>query len=285
MKKLADVSILFLVCIFFFGFLTACKEKEKSPSELAVGNWIQSKNRAYILWITNPKGAWNSSVKIPDVTGKIVKSRGSAKGTWHIEEGQMIVTVMESDVEKVWEKNATSFFDIVELTEAQMQLKEDSGRISVWKKTITNKAAVSEDFSSNISMGPVAVNLNKNRSHDKDRYLCLNMNLILKEIMPEQEIPLIHPKAREAVIIFLSSLVFDDVKDFKSIKKQNKKLSAVLNPYMDGSIKEIEIEHVVVTTDPDQVEEFMIEHTVVEETLPEEGKDGEETKESKKKSA
>ncbi len=281
MKKSADLFILFLIGIFFFGFITGCEEKEKTQSDLAVGNWVQSKGGTYILWVATPLGEWSSSVKIPDVTGKIVKSRGSAKGIWHIEDGQMIITVMESDVEDVWEKNVTSFFDIIELTEIQMKLKEESGHVVVWNTTSTQKQAVSENLNNAIPMGPVAVNLNKNRSHDKDRYLCLNMNLVLQEMMPEQDIPSIHPKAREAVIIFLSSLVFDDVKDFKKIKIQNKKLVAVLNPYMDGSIKEIKIEHVIVTTDPDQVEEFIIEHSIVEEISAQEVEEGKETEKSK----
>ena len=284
MKKSADLSILFLIGIFFFGFITGCEEREKTQDELAVGNWVQAKNGTYILWVTTPLGEWNSSVKIPDITGKIVKSRGSAKGIWHIEDGQMVITVMESDVEDVWEKNVTSFFDIIELTESQMKLKEESGHVVVWNTTNTQKKVVSEGLNDSIPMGPVAVNLNKNRSHDKDRYLCLNMNLVLQEMMPDQDIPSIHPKAREAVIIFLSSLVFDDVKDFKKINIQNKKLVAVLNPYMDGSIKEIKIEHVIVTTDPDQVEEFMIEHSIVEETPAQEAEEGNETEKSEKNS-
>ena len=145
--------------------------------------------------------------------------------------------------------------------------------VAACKETNTKTTAVSENLNNTISMGPIAVNLNKHRLHDKDRYLCLNMTLILQEMMLEHEVPAIHPKAREAAMIFLSSLVFDDVKVFTSIKKQNKKLVAVLNPYMEGSIKEIKIEHAIVTTDIDKVEEFMIEHTIVE-ALP--GEKGEE---------
>ncbi|MCP4671764.1 MAG: flagellar basal body-associated FliL family protein [Desulfobacula sp.] len=266
MKRVAYCFRLFFIAAFLVSFAAACKEKEISIDELAVGNWVQSKNSAYILWVTNPKGEWQSSVKIPDVTGKIVKSRGEAKGTWHIQEGQMIITVMESTVEKVWEKNATSFFDIIELTKTTMQLKEETGSIAVWNKTNTQKTKASESLNTMIAMEPIAVNLNKNRSHDKNRYLCLDMSLVLQEMMPEQNIPAVHPRAREAIIMFLSSLVFDDVKDFKSIKKQNKKIVAVLNPYMDGSIKNIKIENIIVSTDIDQVEEFLIEHSIADET-------------------
>ncbi len=276
MKKLAVNLCLFLIVFSFLIVLSGCGKEEKSQNEFAVGNWTQFRNRAYILLITNPKGEWNSSVRIADVTSKIVSSKGTAKGTWHIEKGQMIFTVTESDIEEIWEKNATTFFDIVELTESLMRLRNESGREIVWKQTNKQKAAVVDESTAQmIGMGPISVNLNKNRSNDKDRYLCLNLNLILKELMPEQEIPLLHPKALDAANIFLSSLVFNDVKDFDSIKMQGKKLVDVLNPYLDGFIKEVEIEHVIVAADIDQVEEFIIEHTISVEPVPEEGEEGE----------
>jgi len=281
MKKVTIYLVLFLIGISFLISISGCGEKGKSQSELAVGNWTQLRNRAYILLITNPKGEWNSSVRIADVTSKIVSAKGTAKGTWSIDSNQMIFTVTESDIESIWETTATLFFDIVTLDDKVMQLKDEAGRIIVWKKTNTKEKAVSQiDTAPIIPMGPVAVNLNKNRSNDKDRYLCLDINLVLKELMPDQKIPLIHPKAREAAMIFLSSLVFNDVKDFEDIKNQSKKLVDVLNPYMEGFIKEIAIEHVIVATQMDKVEEFIIEHTLVPEPPP----PGEEEKDGKEKS-
>jgi flagellar basal body-associated protein FliL len=279
MKKLIANLCLFLIIFSFFIVLSGCGKEEKSQNEFAVGNWTQFRNRAYILLITNPKGEWKSSVRIADVTSKIVSSKGNAKGTWHIEKGQMIFTVTESDIEEVWEKNATTFLDIVEITDSMMRLRNEGGREIVWKQTNTQKAAAADEPTAQmIDMGPIAVNLNKNRSNDKDRYLCLNLNLILNELMPDQEIPPIHPKALEAANIFLSSLVFNDVKDFDSIKMQGRKLVDVLNPYLDGFIKEVEIEHVIVAADIDQVEEFIIEHTISEELVLEEGEAAPEEK-------
>ncbi len=276
MKKLTVNLCLVLIGFSFFILLGGCGKEEKNQNEFAVGNWTQFRNRAYILLITNPKGEWNSSVRIADVTSKIVSSKGTAKGTWHIEKGQMIFTVTESDIEEVWEKNATTFLDIVELTESIMRLRNEAGREIVWKQTNKQKAATADEpIAQMLAMGPMAVNLNKNRSNDKDRYLCLNLNLILKELMPEQEIPPMHPKALEAANIFLSSLVFNDVKDFDAIKVQGKKLVDVLNPYLNGFVKEVEIEHVIVAADIDQVEEFIIEHTISDEPVPEEGEEGE----------
>lgn len=277
MKRFVFYVVVFLICVSFFISITGCGEEKKVQNELAVGNWVHVRNRTYILLILNPKGEWQSSIRIADMSSKIVESKGNAKGMWYIEKDRMIFTVTESDIEDVWEKNATTFFDIVELTETLIQLKDESGRIWVWTPTNSNKSSASEDdLASVVHMRPVAVNLNKNRSNDKDRYLCLNLNLVLKELMPGQKMPPIHPKAREAAIIFLSSLVFNDVKNFDRIKQQAGKLVDVLNPYLDGFVKEISIEHVIVATEIDKVEEFIIEHGLTNDPVPEAGEEGKE---------
>jgi hypothetical protein len=271
-----------LVGAFFLVSITGCDERGKTQNELAVGNWTHLRNRAYILLITSPTGEWNSSVRISDVTSKIVKSKGNAKGTWHIENDQMIFVVLESDIEEAWTKNTTIFFDIIGIMENEMQLKNEFGRTLVWRKTNVQKAATAENSLEIIlPMGPVVVNLNKNRSNDKDRYLCLNLNMVFKELMPGQEIPPIHPKAREAAIVFFSALVFNDVKSFDRIKEKIRKLVDVLNPYMEGFIREILIEHVIVATEIDKVEEFIIENTL--KPTPDPGAEEEGTAKSTEK--
>lgn len=269
-------SRLFIFFLILVLVLTAygCGEKEKTKEDMVLGNWTQYRNRAYILLIINPKGTWNSSVRIADATSKIVSSRGNANGSWHMEEGQLIFTVVESDIEEIWEKNDTSFFEIVELGERLMLLKEESGRVGEWKKTSTKKGTDPEgNPQRTVNMAPYAVNLNKNSSNATDRYLCMKMHLVLKELMPDQEIPKFHPRARDAAILFLSSLVYGDVEDFDRIKVQKKKLVDVLNPYMEGFIKDIKIEQVIIATSVTKVEEFIIEHTIGKDDK--EGEEGE----------
>lgn len=270
-----------IVCALLFS---GCGEKEISQAELALGNWTQEKNRAYILLYTNQKGEWTSSVKIAEGTSKIVKSKGNAKGTWHIEKGQMIFTVMASDIEDVWEKNRTLVYDIVELTENRMRFKDENGAMAVWTRTRMEKAGNAEPvLSLKMPLDPVVVNLNKNRSNDKDRYLCLKMNMVFKELMPGQKIPPLHPKIHDSIIIFFSSLVYEDVKSFDDISAQCKKLVQLLNPYMEGMIKEIAVENVILAADMDRVEEFVIEHTPPPPPAPgEEAKGGKEKPKDKK---
>ncbi len=255
------------LCIAFTGIVCAllfssCGEKEASQAELAIGNWTQTRNKSYILLVINQKGEWNSSVKISEGASKVVKAKGNAKGTWHIEKGQMILTVMDSDIEDVWEKNRTLVYDIVELTENRMQFKDENGAMTIWNRTWMEKSAGSESIPSfKMPMAPVVVNLNKNRSNDKDRYLCLKMNMIFKELMPGQKIPPLHPKVHDGIIIFFSSLVYEDVKSFDDVSARCRTLVQLLNPYMEGMIKEIAVENVILAADMDRAEEFIIEHT------------------------
>jgi len=281
MSRLPNAIFCVFLVIFLVFPLAGCGKEEKIKKNLVVGNWTRYRNRAYILLITSPKGTWQSSVRIADVTSKIVASKGDAQGTWHMEDGYLIFTVTESNIEEIWEKNNTSFFEIVELSEDLMLLKEESGDIAEWKKTNPGRASNAVDeLSVVIPMKPIAVNLNKIRSNTQDRYLCLKMEMVLKELMPDQEMPVIHPRAREAAIIFLSSLIYNDVKDFEKVKAQKSKLVDALNPYMEGSIKDIEITHVIISPTMEKVEEFILEHTQSPEVNPEEGggenKDGED---------
>lgn len=286
MKKTVVFVMLFLAGVCFFAVLPGCGGgEEKAMRELAVGNWIQSRNRAYILLVTNSRGEWNSSVRITDATSKIVKAKGSAKGTWHIEKRQMIFTVSESDISEIWEPNSNLFFDIMELDATSLILKDEFGRALVWNKTNRQSSARNEESANQIiPMGPIAVNLNKNRSNDKDRYLCLNMNMEIKELMPQEAIPSIHPRVREAAMIFLSSLVFDNVKDFDRVKDQIQDLVKVINPYMGGVVKDVSVEHVIVASEIEKVEEFFIEHTLTQNPAAEEETQGKKGKDSKEKS-
>ena len=93
--------------------VSGCGEKEPDPNEVVLGNWANMNNRTYILLIISPKGSWQSSVRIADATGKIVNVKGNAKGTWYMEGSQLIFTVMESDIDKVWAKNSTVFFEVL----------------------------------------------------------------------------------------------------------------------------------------------------------------------------
>jgi len=252
-------------------------EREKKDTDLILGNWIHYKNRTYILIAIDMKGTWTSSVRIADVTSKLVASKGTARGTWHLDEKQLIFTVEESDIENVWEKNDTRFYTVLELSDHLMLLEGETGRKEEWKKTVRLKGKEdSNALNPIVTMAPYAVNLDRHSSNAQDRYLCLSIHLKLMELMPEQTVPQFHPRARDAAIMYLSSLTYDDVSDFDRIKAQKEKLKDALNPYMEGLIKDVVIDHVIVAVSTAKVEEFIIEHTAAStQEEPAEGQEGE----------
>jgi hypothetical protein len=90
---------------------------------------------------------------------------------------------------EIWELNKTSFMGVIELGKNMMKLKEETGRIVVWKHTTIKKTAatVTEAADTEITLYPLVVNLDKNSSGEKSRYLCMSIKLILEEMMSDQE--------------------------------------------------------------------------------------------------
>ncbi len=255
------LTAFFMTGMFFL--MAGCGDTKTSDKEMVLGHWTQHRNRAYILLVINPKGTWESSVRIADATSKIVASKGEAEGTWHLQDGQLIFTVMESTIDDVWAKNNTYVFEVVELHDHRMLLQEENGRRAEWKKTGARKPGdKDENTAVTIPMAPIAVNLNKISAGSPDRFLCISMELVLRELMPGQKIPRVHPRAKEAAIVFLSSLIHGDVEDFDKVQDQKSRLKGVLNPYMDGVIEDINIKRVIVSTSMEKVEEFFIEHAI-----------------------
>ena len=122
-----------VVCAVMFMVLAGIAgcggdDKEKANLDLLPGNWVCFSNRTYILTVIDMKGTWTSSVKVSDVTSKIVASRGKANGTWHLDEGQLIFNVMASDIDNVWEKDGTYFYKVLDLSKHLMVLEGEKGR-------------------------------------------------------------------------------------------------------------------------------------------------------------
>ncbi|MCK5313307.1 MAG: flagellar basal body-associated FliL family protein [Desulfobacteraceae bacterium] len=249
-----------LIILSCFICLISCS-KEPEVSEMILGGWINKSGDSYIHLRIKLEEQWEASVKITDVTSKIIQVKGQASGKWHIEDNTLVLTVFESNVNKIYKKNATSFYEIIKLDNKIMQLMDSHGQMIIWNALQSKKDQGVGNINS-IRMAPFTVNLNKTRSRDKDRYLCLNLKIVLKELMPDADLHRIHPKAREAALLYLSSLVYKDIKSLDEVKKIQGKLKIVLNPYIGNMIDEVEIDHVIVSSTIDRVEEFLIEHSL-----------------------
>jgi hypothetical protein len=260
-------KILLLLGIAFMLFSSLLVEgcgKDKGPSfdELLLGSWNRTHKNAYSVLVFKAQGGWDSDIRMEGAHSRIIEKRGKATGTWQLEGDQLVMTVVESDLVDLWEKNKTLFCEIVELNGDVLSLKYPDGNVQDYKR-FKSKAKPGEqvNLSRVIRMEPLVVNLNKHRSHDKDRYLCLDMEVNLKKLKPGQAQPVLHPRARDAMNLFLSSLLYKDVKTLDSVKQVTKNLEVLLNPYLDNMVDGITVNHVVISSTMDKVEEFLIEHT------------------------
>ena len=258
----------FLVCFLFifscftcFICLTGCG-KEPEAGEVILGGWTNERSTAYIYLKIKEEGKWDASVNITDFTSKIIGVKGNAAGNWHIEDNTLVLTVFESNISRVFKKGVTSFYEIKKLDDTVMELVDTHGQIITWKAVKPKGKGAGAIIINSIRMAPFTVNLNKTRSRDKDRYLCLNLKIILKEPLPGMESIKIHPKAREAVIVYLSSLIHKDIKDLGKVEAIQGTLRTILNPYVGNMVEEVDIDHVVVSTTIDRVQEFLIEHSI-----------------------
>ncbi|MBF0201858.1 MAG: flagellar basal body-associated FliL family protein [Desulfamplus sp.] len=266
LRRMVAVSLLFFIAI---SSLSGCKGDSEemlqlSPThELLVGSWNRYSNKIYTLLILRNNGSWSSDLRIEGGASKIVERRGSATGTWRLEDDDtLIINVMDSEMEEVWAKGSTYVLDIVEIDKRQIILRYPNARLITWKRSrVKRQAKVEGILYPVLNMKPLIVNINKLSSHDKDRYLCLALDLHLEEITDDQDIPKLHPRAWDAAIIYLSSLVYKDVKTFDEMKVVTAKLFDLLNPYLEGHLTEIEVKHVMISSSMDKVDEFIIEHS------------------------
>ncbi len=258
------------ICLFIaLLFPCGCGEKTVPLDEQLLGNWIQSNETRYIEIQLAPEGMWSSHVKIANPRSKIVAFKGDASGTWYVQEKQLTMTVVESTIEKVWGKNSIYSFSVEDILASRILLKNAEEKELQWEKETPDQKAL-EEVSPVLSMAPIAVNLNKISSNTKDSYLCVKIDIVLKELMPGVPPPVMHPRIREASVIFFSSLIHDQVRTFDEVNVQKKALLKVLNPYLHGAIKEIDLKKVMVTSSYEKVDEFLMDFSQTPPPAPEE---------------
>ncbi|MFH1156493.1 MAG: flagellar basal body-associated FliL family protein [Pseudomonadota bacterium] len=271
MKK-KGVACLCFCLILLSGTIMGCGQTKKGPTteELLLGTWNRFQNKSYVLWMIRTNGGWGSDVRVEGATSRIIEKRGTASGTWKVDQKSLTLNVDESEIDSVWEKGASLSCFILELNADVLTLQYPNGRVITWNKARAKQKTQTPELAGPpvIMMKPIVVNLNKNRSNDKDRYLCMDLELHLHDLMPDETMPKVHPRAREAMIMYLSSLLYSDVKSFDEVKVVIKKLENILNPYLNGLLKEIKINHVVIASSMDKVEEFLIGHTPASDLDP-----------------
>ncbi|MBF0229766.1 MAG: flagellar basal body-associated FliL family protein [Desulfamplus sp.] len=286
------ISIILSIIIQIFNCDYADAKEEPAPeaelsptAQLLLGTWSRYNNRVYTLLIIRANGNWSSDYRIEGATSKIVERKGEASGTWKLEDKRLTFTIVSSDMEEIW-PTGTIELEIITIEKRSMTLKYPNSRLITWTKARVEKDKKKEEGVASINpiitMKPIVVNLTKLSSKDNDRYFCVALELHLEEMEATAAIPKLHPRAWDSTILFLSSLVYNDVKTFDETKLVTNRLTKILNPYLDGLLTEVASTHIMVSSSMDKVDEFIIEHSpppLIE--TPPDGENKEEEKDKK----
>lgn len=263
-----------LFLIISFIFVSSCFlgcEKEPDPDLQLVGPWRHSIRGIHRILTLRANKSWKFEVRIEGRYTKIVKKNEKATGTWSLDEGVLNLFVIKPSAEIGFEQDATVSFELLELTKDKMLLRPESGQEKEWAKVRGQKKETEVDVGEvTVKLGPMVVNLIKEKSLRKDRFLCIDLDFTLKEYESDVFEEHIHPKVRETIIFYLSSLTYKDVDKLQKIDIVKSQLGNMLNPYFHNKISRVLINKFVVTANKDAVENFFAQYNEANEAEQEE---------------
>ena len=253
-------ALLVLVVIIAF----ACGKKQ--PEDLIVGPWRMEGGDTVYTFRKNQ--GW---ISLKTKEGEADAEKGAedekVEGTWAIERPEddrktyVIITPSETVDETPWKKGQPVRFELVDLTLKELVLKRENGDVEKWlkvgKHTEGEQAVVPGLV--NLPLDPVVANLRRDRENEPPRYLCMNINLTLKNgegleyvkhvVDPEskKESYHIHPRINDVTLLFLSSLSYNDVKTLDKVRLVLGQFKKALEPYFGGKLLYINLTRVVVT--------------------------------------
>lgn len=245
--------LLMISCILFTG----CGSTEQLGDERFLGSWRFKHGRVHTIITFRANSTWISDIRIADRFEKIVDKKGNIEGKWAVEAGSLKMTPLKSGFESEWKVGKTYNYEIVEVNKDFLRLKDTLGRVRNWIRVRGQKKEGKDASVSKVNVGPIVVNVKKSKKYIKDRYLCIDLQLVLSIDGAEQPIPKIHPRVREAAILNMSYLTYDELNTNKKIGDLKTKIKRILNPYMQGAIDEVIINDIAVTRKWDIVEEFL----------------------------
>jgi flagellar basal body-associated protein FliL len=261
-------SILILIFLVFFSGCGSAGPVD----ERFFGSWRYTSGRASTIITFRANGTWASDVRISDRYARIVEKKGSIEGTWSTKEGILKMTPLKAGLEREWKVGKTYFFDVIELTKEELNLKEASGRIRRWVR-VRGKQNVGKDGVPEIvlGLGPIVVNVRESKAYFKERYLCVDLKLVLEQTGEDNVSQNLHPRVREAALLHLSSLTYNEINTMEQVERLQRSLKDVLNPYMKGRIERVDIDEIAVTSKKEIVEEFL--EKVKNKELPKKGEE------------
>lgn len=269
MKRLTALLLIFITVFI----VTSCEsETEKIKKEIA-GVWDVRTPFVKKRITLNKDGLFEIDVKITEEDSEVVVNTGKINGKWDLKENFFTLSFshidkrIKDDIDWKKDKEVLYTFDKVSLKKIIFSTKSKNIVWKRFKNPITNKEFINKDII--IDLKPIVVNLYKDRIRGKERFLCLHYKLFFEDVegidyvikSKKEEFAKtyyeLHPRIRDAVIMFLSSLKFRDIKTFAKSNLMNKDLKKVLNHYLNKKLKTLEIERIVVASSKEGVNDFL----------------------------
>ncbi len=272
------IGYFFLISSLIWG----CDEKKIPETELLIGSWHKKYKNIYEIYTFRANQSFVVQIRIEGQYSKIIEKKESVNGTWKLEEKQLAtwtlkkkqLTLTTVKAMKIgnWKKDVPKVFIITDITKKKLLLSDADGKLKEMDR-VRSEAAKVEDKThlATIDLGPIVVNLKKQRPDVKDRYLCISIECMLASSKNSKETVLeLHPRVQEIIIFHLSSLTYKNVNSLKKIDAVREEISKLIKPYIEKEIKSLKIKNVIITAKQKAVEDFLNGAiSVVGETAPE----------------
>lgn len=259
--------VFFIPCLLLFFLLEAGCSKEPKRESFLVGTWRVQVKKTHTILTFAGNGSWNANTRIEGKHSKIIEKRGKVRGKWEYVETRLTLRPTEVDQDIGWDKGGVYRYDVVRLTKEEMVWEDsETGRRRVWLRVRGKAQAESGALDvgeQEVGLDPLVVNLDKEREYRKGRFMCLKVDFLVdvsEEDLDEGEMYRIHPRVKDAMVMYLSSLVYREVKKYEKIEELRRELIVILDPYFAGKLRDIKIRHIVVTASSQSVDEFLQEY-------------------------
>ncbi|MCG8472009.1 MAG: hypothetical protein MI742_09150 [Desulfobacterales bacterium] len=283
-KKCARWAAGLLTVVAFALILAGC-EKEPKEREVVVGPWKDTVASYHNIITFRSNGSFGILTLMEKNLAQIDENAEKVKveGKWQLlspeEEGDPLLLVMTAESirgESAWVVDTPVTYLVERLSSNQMKLRSPAGEHVVWDRIRGDQADEDEDGVplTRIATGPLVVGLTKLRTNEENRYLCIQMELIVDGVDSAPYVEpvrgasgsptgafCIHPTVYEALILHLGRLRYKEVRSLKRFAVVLEDMERIVNPYLGGRLKEIDVIKVVVTTDRQDVDAFVAQYT------------------------
>ncbi|MCG6905710.1 MAG: flagellar basal body-associated FliL family protein [Desulfobacteraceae bacterium] len=233
--------------------LFACGRSEPTAGERLLGSWRAQTRNIHTILNFRANGTWTSQVRIEGSLSRIVQKKGTVAGTWEVNpEGRLLMTATETPIAIGWEQGQPVSFEIVALTDALLQLDDHAGRKLALERVKIQHPTGGSRFVT-VDLDPIVVNLRTSIPNEPPRFVCVSIGLVLAADRGAA----MTPKVREAVIFHLGGLTYAEVSTQEALEALKNDLQHLVNLYLGGTVSELHIKRMVVTTQQRVVDEFL----------------------------